>query len=566
MEASSRRPTRLTHIRTFGLSATDETYDEAVEFTKSISRHVERLRMRVYWMPNVRQMISIIQTSGKFRNLISLDVNFSWAADGWAVHALDMLEHLPHIRHLIWTGDYGWYTQGISDGAVREREDRRIADSEQTMEPCEHRDVARELTAGGSSTGVALPCTLDNLQSLSIFGSGCLVSVREVIRRAPTLTRLRLAHQYIDDRPVNETPGDAKGIRKFGPVLQHESIRHVEMFLQFRHHMNPRGFKILEPDWWPNLESLYISAALGPTCFSDHATLRQLGVFLEDEDDFDHHAGSLPSSQVTGTVAPFIVAGLTMMPELIRLSTRIGPFPNNGEDEDRRDLKGDGGIRFRTYGSGDGMLVHARYKRTAKLDHLFLPHSTDYKWMDMTRDGVAELAALEGSEVSDDTESSEDIDDSHGPYDDRYDPYNSDDPEGLYGSTNSEYSDQSEEADSDDSSAGHMRHSVQDVVGRNVRAGTAPQESDGSRGRDSWTSTTFADDPADSDEEDDTDLGWIDMTSLSGWPLPKCLLDYVYAVLGQDREWVDGARGLELPSEVWEMLNGWKEMVEWNEV
>lgn len=74
------------------------------------------------------------------------------------------------------------------------------------------------------------------------------------------------------------------------------------------------------------------------------------------------------------------------------------------------------------------------------------------------------------------------------------------------------------------------------------------------------------------EEEDDADPEeysdgekqpvWIDLTSYHGWPLPFCLLDYVYSAIGEHRDWKDGARGLQLPDEVWEVLEGWKDMIE----
>ena len=51
--------------------------------------------------------------------------------------------------------------------------------------------------------------------------------------------------------------------------------------------------------------------------------------------------------------------------------------------------------------------------------------------------------------------------------------------------------------------------------------------------------------------------GCCDMTSFRGSPLPSSLLDRIYLEIGRSKRWRQGARGLTLPADVWELLHNW---------
>jgi hypothetical protein len=55
---------------------------------------------------------------------------------------------------------------------------------------------------------------------------------------------------------------------------------------------------------------------------------------------------------------------------------------------------------------------------------------------------------------------------------------------------------------------------------------------------------------------------WVDLTNFDGCPLPRCLLNYVIAAHGQQLDWENGARRLDLPQEVWGLLEHWRDEVE----
>jgi hypothetical protein len=55
---------------------------------------------------------------------------------------------------------------------------------------------------------------------------------------------------------------------------------------------------------------------------------------------------------------------------------------------------------------------------------------------------------------------------------------------------------------------------------------------------------------------------WLDLTNYGSWPLPLCLLDYIYESMGETRYWETGKRDIQLPDEVSQLLEEWKTEVE----